>query len=265
MKVTVVTPSFNGIRYLSECIESVRLQQSENFDVEHIVVDGGSTDGTVEFAQERGCTVMVGKDDGIFDAINKGSFAARGELLGFLGCDDVLLPGAIEQVVQTYEHSGRRWVVGGIRWIDSYGMSRGDLAAPPSWITVPMAASLGWNCIMHMATYVPVTMFHELGGFHKEIRYAGDYDFFVRVLSLEPFARIGQILACFRRHGKNQSMQMTPKHRAEIDGIEDQFGPPKKWKKQCYRYLLKSWLNATNPSWFIYKRIGATQQRLGIR
>ena len=72
---------------------------------------------------------MTGKDDGIFDAINKGSFAAQGELLGFLGCDDILLPGALEQVVQTYEPSGRRWVVVGIRWLDGCGTPAAT--APP--------------------------------------------------------------------------------------------------------------------------------------
>ena len=132
MQVTVVTPSFNGMRYLDECIKSVQIRRSEHVNVEHIIVDGGSTDGTVEFARQRGCTVMTGKDEGIFDAINKGSFAAQGELLGFLGCDDILLPGALARVVQGYARGGRRWVVGGIRWIDGHGTPRGDLAAPPA-------------------------------------------------------------------------------------------------------------------------------------
>jgi len=268
MKVTVVTPSYNGMRYLDECIVSVKIQRSKNVDVEHMVVDGGSTDGTVEFARERGCTVMTGKDEGIFDAINKGSFAARGELLGFLGCDDLLLPGALERVVQAYEQSGRRWVVGGIRWLDGPGTSRGDLAAPPRWINVPMSASLGWNCIMHMATYVNADLFRELEGFDKEMKYAGDYDFFLRALGIEPFARIGRTLACFRRHGNNQSMACTPKHRAELEAVESEFGPSGEWQKQYYRYLLKVWLNITNPRWFACKRVDsfrATRSKLAFQ
>src|SRR5271157_5126769 len=116
------------MRYLDECIESVKIQRSENVDIEHMIVDGGSTDGTLEFARQQGCTVMTGKDDGIFDAINRGSFAAQGELLGCLGCDDILLPGALEQVAQTYERSGRHWVGGGVRWLDSRGTPRVDHA-----------------------------------------------------------------------------------------------------------------------------------------
>ena len=87
---------------------------------------------------------------------------------------------------------------------------------------------------MHMATYVNSEMFHELGGFRKEMKYSGDYDFFLRALAIEPFARIGRTLACFRRHGDNQSMSITPKHRAEIDEVERQFGPSREWKKQYY-------------------------------
>jgi glycosyltransferase involved in cell wall biosynthesis len=255
MLVTVVTPSFNGIEYLRECVESTRSQEGPNVQVEHMIVDGGSTDGTVELARELGCTVMTGKDEGIFDAINKGSLAGRGQLLGFLGCDDMLLPGALDAVVRSYRESGRRWVVGGIRWTDGDGVSRGDLAAPPPWMSVPMAASLGWNCIMHMASYVERDFYRELGGFDKRMKYAGDYDFFLRALARAPFARVGATLAIFRRHGANQSMSITPAHRAEIERVEGEFAPAGAWKRQWNRYVMKSWLNGTNPSWFLCKRL----------
>ena len=107
---------------------------------------------------------------------------------------------------------------------------------------------------MNMSTYMNHEMFRELGGFNKEIHF-GDYDFFARALMIEPFARVNQILSCFRRHGDNYSMQVTPllKYFAEADAVASQFGPSQKWKRLCYRYLLKSWLNARNPSWFMHK------------
>ena len=52
-------------------------------------------------------------------------------------------------------------------------------------------------------------------------------------------------------------MSITPKHRAEIDAVEHQFGPSREWKKQYHRYLLKCWLNVTNPTWFVCKRVDA--------
>src|SRR6187549_3363851 len=116
MIVTIVTPTLNAVEYLKECIESARRNTTKDIEIEHVIVDGGSTDGTVELARSYGLRVLQGKDSGIFDAINKGSFDSSGELLGFLGADDVMLDGASSAVVQAYRKSGRRWVVGGIKW-----------------------------------------------------------------------------------------------------------------------------------------------------
>jgi len=66
--VTVVTPTLNGIEFLKECMESVRQQESRRVSVEHVIVDAGSVDGTVELAESYGLRVMKGKARGIFDA-----------------------------------------------------------------------------------------------------------------------------------------------------------------------------------------------------
>jgi glycosyltransferase involved in cell wall biosynthesis len=259
--ITVVTPTLNGIRYLHDCIESVRNQESPNVQVEHIVVDGGSTDGTVEFAKGRGCTVITGKDDGIFDAINKGSFSANGELLGVVGSDDMLLPGALDAVARHYRRDGCRWLVGGGRWLNGEGTPRGEIAAPPTWITVPMLGSLGWMYFQHDATYVHRYLFEELGGYDKRFKYFGDYDFILRALEREPFSRIHQILCSCRRHGANASMQQTPVHSAETKQIMRRYAPSSPWKQAMYRYLLKFWINGTNPGWFVRKRVDSFRAR----
>jgi glycosyltransferase involved in cell wall biosynthesis len=253
--ISVVTPTLNAIRYLRDCIESIELQESADVHVEHIVVDGGSSDGTVELARSAGCTVMTGKDEGIFDAINKGSFNSHGVLIGFLGADDILLPGALDTVAVHYRRDGRRWLSGGGRWLDGDGRSRGDIAAPPPWITAPMLASLGWNCISHPATYVHRELFEELGGFDKRFRYFGDYDFVLRALAREPFCRVNRKLFSTRRHGANASMQQTPVHWAETKEIMQRYGPSSRWKQLMYRYQLKVWANAASPGWYLHKRI----------
>jgi glycosyltransferase involved in cell wall biosynthesis len=253
--ISVVTPTLNAMQYLGDCIESIRIQQRPDVEVEHIVVDGGSSDETVEFARSMRSTVMTGNDDGIFDAINKGSFAANGVLLGFLGADDMLLPGALEAVAEQYRLHGRRWLAGGGRWLDGDGIPRGDIPAPPRWITVPMLASLGWNCVSHTATYVHRELFEKLGGFDKRFRYFGDYDFMLRALAREPFWRINRTLSSVRRHGANASMQQTPVHQAETREIMQRYGPSSPWKEVAYRYRLKVWENAASPGWFLHKRI----------
>lgn len=261
MLISVVTPTLNAIRYLQSCIESTRDQQSPNVQVEHIVVDGGSTDGTVEFAEAQGCTVISGRDEGIFDALNKGSFRASGELLGVLGSDDLLLPGALDAVAQHFQQDRRRWLVGGGRWLDGAGRPRGDIAAPPTLVTVPMLASLGWLYFPHPATYVHRDFFKELGGYDKSFKYFGDYDFILRALEREPFSRVDRTLTGVRRHGGNASMQQTPIHSAETRQIMERYGPSSPWKQAAYRYLLKVWANGTNPTWFLQKRVDDLRAR----
>jgi glycosyltransferase involved in cell wall biosynthesis len=253
--ISVVTPTLNAVRYVRDCIESIQIQESADVHAEHIVVDGGSSDGTVELARSAGCTVMTGKDDGIFDAINKGSFNSNGVLIGFLGADDILLPGALDAVSRHFRSHGRRWLAGGGRWLDADGKRRGDITAPPAWITVPMLASLGWNCISHTATYVHRDLFDELGGFDTRFRYFGDYEFMLRALEREPFCRVNRTLFGGRRHGTNASMQQTPVHWAETKAIMERYSPSSSWQRAVHRYRLKVWLNATSPGWFLHKRI----------
>jgi glycosyltransferase involved in cell wall biosynthesis len=259
--MSVVTPALNGMKWLSECIDSTLRQASPNVEVEHIVVDGGSTDGTPEYAASRGCTVLTREEPSIAFAINKGVSNARGELIGFLGCDDVLLPGALDAVARRYQRGRGRWFVGGVRWLDERGVSRGDFRAPPSWLTAPALASLGWNCIPPMSTYLNRDLLEETEGFLTSYSHADDYEFFVRLLSREKFERIGRTLAGARRHSNAMSMDRNAVHLAELETIAAQSAPPSASARRLSRYGLKLWLNATNPRWSALKRVDAFRAR----
>jgi glycosyltransferase involved in cell wall biosynthesis len=98
--VSVVTPSFNRVAFLRESLESVQSQDYGNF--EHIVIDGGSTDGTLDVLRGYGNRIrLVSEPDlGYADALNKGFRLARGEILAWMMTDDVYLPGAISRAVE---------------------------------------------------------------------------------------------------------------------------------------------------------------------
>ena len=265
MIVTIVTPTLNAVDYLKECIESARENEAPGIEIEHVIVDGGSSDGTVELAQRFGLRVMTGKDRGIFDAINKGSFHSSGELLGFLGADDIMLPGGMRRVVDAYRDSGRRWVVGGIRWIDEQGRSMGELAAPPEWMTARMLTCLGWNPIMHMGTYFSREFFTELQGFNIDYRDAGDYEMFARARSTARYGRIPHTVACFRRTGFNNSAVNGERTLREIRTIVDHFGPPSEFERQMWRYTMKAWFNFANPAWLASKLAQPVRLRLHMQ
>lgn len=104
--LSIVTPVFNGIRFIEFCIKNVIEQ---NFhDIEHIIVDGGSTDGTVEiiknYAEQYDHIQWVSeKDMGQSDAMNKGIAKARGEIMGFLNVDDYYEPGALSEAIALFD------------------------------------------------------------------------------------------------------------------------------------------------------------------
>jgi glycosyltransferase involved in cell wall biosynthesis len=264
MIITVVTPSLNGMRYLPECIESTKRQESSRFEVEHIIVDGGSTDGTPEYAASRGCKVMY-RDGGISEALNIGFYSAGGLLVGMLGCDDFLLPGALDGIVDEYERSRRRWIVGGCRWLDARGRDIGTFRSPPKWLTAPMLASLRWSCIPGTSTYVHKDLFADLNGFNTAFAYGGDYDFFARALERERFSRIAQVVSCCYRHGENISMRRDDIYHTETKMIADRYAPATWLRRRAYRLVVQSWLNATNPRWLTMKMVHRTLRPVGTR
>lgn len=252
--VSIVTPSLNGIEYLAESIESVRRQAGPHVEVEHIFVDGGSTDGTPELAAAAGCTVLTREEKNLTYALNKGARHARGTLIGVLGCDDLLLPGALEVVVHRYQQDGRRWLMGGCRWVDAQGRSLGDPTVPPSWLKPSMMASLTWGCVPAVSTFFHTDMLRNLGYFDVGFWYASDHELYTRALAREPFSRIARPLSAQRRHGSNLSMERNAGHTAEMAAITERFAPAQPWKRRLYSVMLRVWLNGTSPTWFLRKR-----------
>src|SRR5262249_27220870 len=119
--ISIVTPSFNHARFIERTLCSV-LGQDGNFDLEYLVIDGGSTDGTLDILkkyQDR-LTWTSEPDDGQSDAINKGLHRATGEVVGWLNSDDVLYPGALERVVAVFrDQPSVEWLHGRCEIIDA--------------------------------------------------------------------------------------------------------------------------------------------------
>jgi glycosyltransferase involved in cell wall biosynthesis len=264
MIITIVTPTLNGMPYLRDCIASVKKNQSADYTIDHVIVDGGSTDGTLELAEAEGLRILTGKDKGIFDAINKGSFNSKGDLLGFIGSDDLMLEGALETVARAHRQSKSRWIVGGIVWIDKHGNYLGELKAPPSWMSARMHVCLDWNPIMHMATYFTRDLFEELQGFNIQYKDGGDFDMFARALAKEPYERVGQQIVCFRRTGSNNSVLNKERGRNDSLAVKLQFGPKSEPERMFWKYFFKAWFNAINPSWSTRKVRDSLRSRLGF-
>jgi glycosyltransferase involved in cell wall biosynthesis len=256
MIISIVTATLNASRYLGQCIDSVRSNSCPGIEVEHIIVDGGSTDETLEIAHAKGVRVITGTDAGIFDAINKGSFASAGVLLGCLGADDMLLEGALGAIAKEYGRGQPRWISGGVRYIDGRGNYLSTLSPPPQWMGHRMFASLGAPCLNHQATYLAREFFDELGGFKPDYKVAGDYDLFARALRRCPFRRIPRALAAFRLTGMNFSLVHKVRCDSECAEITDAFAAKRGAQRLLCRTVLRAWLKATNPTWSVRKYLG---------
>lgn len=123
MKFTIVTPSFGMLPYLRLCAASVADQRMPGVEVEHIVQDGGSTDGTGEWlAAQTGLTGISEPDEGMYDAINRGIRRGGGEVYAWLNCDEQYLPGALDTVRRYFmDNPAVDIVVGHAIVVDSTG------------------------------------------------------------------------------------------------------------------------------------------------
>ncbi|MBI9054685.1 MAG: glycosyltransferase [Bacteroidales bacterium] len=101
MKFSVITANLNMLPYLKKCHASI---MDQNVDVEHIIVDGGSTDGSVEWIKDNPNIIsIIGKDKSMYDAINKGFDIAKGEYISFLNADEQLLPKSLKKATNLFD------------------------------------------------------------------------------------------------------------------------------------------------------------------
>jgi glycosyltransferase involved in cell wall biosynthesis len=195
--VSVVTPAFNAARYLEENLASVAGQSYPR--LEHIVVDGGSADGTVEIL-ERHTEVrwMSEPDSGQSDALNKGLGLAGGEVIGWLNADDFYLPGAVASAVRELAADPAAGVVyGNALLVDHAGKELSTIRSEP----FDLERALGFgNVVPQPAAFIRRAVLDEVGGLTIGYHYAMDFDLWLRIAKVAPLKYIDQEWAAFRIH-----------------------------------------------------------------
>lgn len=174
LKFSVITPSFNRVHMLDACIQSVQAQNYPDF--EHIIVDGGSTDGSLDLLGKYShLRVITGPDDGMYDALNKGIAVSTGDILTFLNTDDLygekvfhLVAGAFvdENVCAV---AGKALVFSGQTVVDRYA---------PTHLDLMECSTVGSNYFN--AWFFRRSVFDIIGTFGAQYRIAGDREFMLR-------------------------------------------------------------------------------------
>jgi glycosyltransferase involved in cell wall biosynthesis len=182
MKVSIVTVCFNSAGTIEDTIRSVREQEYEQ--VEHVIVDGGSTDGTQEIVGRYNGRIkkfISEPDRGIYDAMNKGLGLVTGDVVGFLNADDVYAsPGVIGDIAVAM-HTGRTDGVYG----DLVYMGRHDSNRVVRYWRAgeyrPNSFQSGW-VPPHPTFFCRTSVYRELGGFNPAYRIAGDFELMLRFI-----------------------------------------------------------------------------------
>lgn len=202
-KISIVTPSFNQAQYLRRTIESVLSQGGEDVDLEYIIMDGCSTDGSVDILNEyrsKAC-VIVEKDCGQADAIAKGFAMASGEILAWLNSDDMYLPGALAKVVNAFRQ-GNEFLYSHVRIVDAQDRDlRHRVALPVGFDDLYFGAYV----IPQETTFFSRRLYTECGGVNPSYTYAMDYDLWLRMARITPPRLLDDYLACFRFHDGQKS------------------------------------------------------------
>jgi FkbM family methyltransferase len=195
MKVSIVVPTYNAAKYITATLDSIL---SQDVDLECLVMDGGSTDGTVDILRGYGNRIawVSEKDRGQSHAINKGMRLAQGDILAYLCASDVYLPGALSKVVAYFEaHRQCQWFYGKCQLIDAAG-NMGEIPSVPFNFT----QLLGGNYIPQPATFWRCNLLDKIGYFDEHLDYTMDYDYWLRVGKTTHPDCFPEYLAVFRIH-----------------------------------------------------------------
>jgi len=215
--VSIVTPSYNQGTFIRETIESV-LGQEGDFNLDYIVVDGASTDNSVEIIRRYGSLVDGGnwpvrcrgiryrwiseEDKGQSDAIIKGFGMAEGEILSWLNSDDTLLPDALSKVVERFlEVPSTGIIYGKVRYVDGKGHAFGEVDTGPT--DHERLAVL--NEICQPGAFFRRSDYDAVGGLDPSLHYVMDHDLWIRMTLNGAPIYLPEFLASYRLHGESKT------------------------------------------------------------
>jgi glycosyltransferase involved in cell wall biosynthesis len=221
MKFTIITPNYNGAEYIEECVKSVARQK---VDFEHIIIDGGSTDLSLEILKKYShLKVISEKDDGMYDAINKGISFSQGDVISFINCDDRYPDSTLSKVLTAFNNDNVDFVYGNCRFIDHFENEMYVYKVPPIF-----------NNVLKKITVVPWAqpsafyrrkVFDEIGCFDIKYLFGSDYHFMKRIiLSRLNGVRVNKVLSEFMLREESLGHRYLFEMMSEGDQIKKDLG-----------------------------------------
>jgi glycosyltransferase involved in cell wall biosynthesis len=232
-RISVITPSYNQAQFLERTIRSV-LDQGYP-DLEYIVVDGGSTDGSQEIIRKYADRIswwVSEKDRGQSHAINKGLQRATGEWLAWQNSDDVYAPGSFASLARAAgRHKRADLIIGNVNLIDSADHVLRDLR----YVTPTFGSMLAEGMILtNQVAFWRRQVHAQTGWLDESLSCAFDYDWFLRLLESGRGAHVDEVWGGYRFHGETKTSLIGDRCRAEREKVLAGRGLPA-WKVNIYR------------------------------
>ena len=211
-RLSIITAVYNGRKYIEQCIDSIQAQTYG--DVEHIIIDGGSTDGTREVLQKNNARLtywVSEKDRGIYHAWNKGLARSTGEWIAFVGADDKLwndrvLESTVEDL-HTALQQNIRYVYGKVNLI-SAGSDNNIISIWGEPWEMAKKNILQFMTVTHCCAFHHRSLFGEYGNFNEQFRITGDYEFLLRTFVKGNDALFtGKVIAAMRVGGISANLR----------------------------------------------------------
>ncbi len=238
-RISVVTPSFNQAEFLEETIRSVLLQDYP--DLEYIVIDGGSTDGSVDIIRryEPWLAHWVSEPDrGQSHAINKGFERATGELLAWLNSDDIYEPGALRRVAQAWleRESDAIMIVGDGRWVEADGEPYG-LKRCRAYAFEDLLAYYDKNYLCQPAVFFSREALRRAGPVAEDLHFTMDLDLWLRMRSQADLAYVPAVLARMRRHESAKTWAFNSEAMLEVARTLKRYDAALPWPRRLVNRL----------------------------
>jgi len=216
--ITIVTVVLNNENHLQKTLNSIYKQTYKNYEL--IVIDGGSTDGTVNIIKKNRSKIdywISEKDKGIYDAFNKGLKLATGDYIGFVNSDDLLLPNAL-RILKKYiiKYPKKDFIFGAVKkhWGTLYGYK-------------PWKIYFSWGFYSSHSTgfFIKLKSAKKVGFYNLKYKFSADYDYFFRMIVKKKLKGISttkkEVFGIFRRGGYSSKISFKDHFREEIQIRKD--------------------------------------------
>lgn len=257
-KITIVTVSFNSRDYIEDCIKSVVEQGYPA--LEYIIVDGGSTDGTLNIINKYADKISVlitEADAGPAEALNKGFAVSTGEIMGWLNSDDCLHRNALFAIARIFNAvPSASWIMGFPTWYSSDGVCineipyrRNKFYHSPAYINDNLHAKFArwskwrfamddFSSIQQESTFWRRSLYTRAGGYINQQTIAFDLELWTRFFQYEKLYTAMVLIAGFRMHGNQISVNQKTQYQHEAAAFITAFKKQIKLHEQAYRLLL---------------------------